>query len=130
MSRQFIQGGSRWEELAGYSRAVVDGDWVFVSGTVGAELSTGRLPTGAAPQAELALDIIEAALLKARSSLADVVRVRVYVPERADVAAVSEVLKRRLGTNRPANTTVCTPLAVEGALVEIEVTARLKARNP
>jgi enamine deaminase RidA (YjgF/YER057c/UK114 family) len=56
-----------------------------------------------------------------------VVRVRVYVPDRADVIAVSGVLKRRLGDNRPANTTLCSALAVEGAKVEIEVTARRRA---
>jgi enamine deaminase RidA (YjgF/YER057c/UK114 family) len=53
-----------------------------------------------------------------------VVRVRVYVPDRSDVMAVSEVLRRRFGDNRPANTTVCCPLAVEEARVELEVSAR------
>ena len=122
--RQFIQSGSRWEELAGYSRAVVDGEWVFVSGTIGQDFETGTFPDTAERQAELALDTIEHALGQARSSLADVVRVRVYVPDRHDVIAVSQVLRRRLGSNRPANTTACSPLAVEGAKVEIEVTAR------
>lgn len=124
MPRRFIASGSPWEELAGYSRAVVDGDWVFVSGTVGQDFATGTLPAGAGAQCEQALDTIEAALVQAEASLADVVRVRVYVPERADVAAVSEVLARRMSPNRPANTTVCCALPVQGARVEIEVTAR------
>ena len=122
--RRFISSGSPWEELAGYSRAVVDGDWVFVSGTVGVNLATMVMPESAEAQAEQALDTIEAALAQVPARLTDVVRVRVYVPERGDVVAVSGVIKRRLGAARPTNTTVCCPLAVDGAKVEIEVTAR------
>ena len=129
MSRRLIASGSPWEELAGYSRAVVDGDWVFVSGTVGVDRATGALPDSAEAQADRALDIIEAALGEAGAALADVVRVRAYVPERGDVPAVSAVLKRRLGHARPANTTVCCPLAVDGAKVELEVTARRGAAS-
>ena len=122
--RRFISSGSPYEELAGYSRAVVDGDWVFVSGTVGQDFATMTMPESAVDQAEQALDTIEAALAQATAGLMDVVRVRVYVPDRADVIAVSAVIKRRLGAARAANTTVCCPLAVEGAKVEIEVTAK------
>ncbi len=124
MARQFIQSGSRWEELAGYSRAVVDGEWIFVSGTLGQDFASGEFPAGAQAQCERALDTIEAALAQAGASLGDVVRVRVYVPDRGDVVAVSEVLRRRFGDNRPANTTLCCPLAVEEARVELEVSAR------
>ncbi len=127
MRRRFISSGSPYEAMAGYSRAVAEGGWVFVSGTVGVDHATGALPAGAAAQAELALDIIERALGEAGAALTDPVRVRVYVPERADVPAVSAVLKRRLGAARAANTTVCAPLAVEGCKVEIEITA-LRAR--
>ena len=123
-ARRFIASGSPWEELAGYSRAVVDGDWIFVSGTVGQDFATMRLPPSAQAQTEKALDIIEAALRQVPASLLDVVRVRVYVPERGDVPAISAVIKRRIGAARATNTTVCCPLAVEGAKVEIEVTAR------
>ncbi len=122
--RRFISSGSPWEELAGYSRAVVEGDWVFVSGTVGVNFTTLQMPESAQAQAEQALDTIEAALAQVPARLDDVVRVRVYVPDRADVVAVSGVIKRRLGHARPTNTTVCCPLAVDGAKVEIEVTAR------
>jgi enamine deaminase RidA (YjgF/YER057c/UK114 family) len=118
MARRFISSGSPWEKVAGYSRAVVDGRWVFVSGTVGSDLRAS-----ARAQAGQSLDIIERALKSAKASLRDVVRVRVYVPRRADVLAVSQVVKRRLGAARAANTTVCSPLAVAGAKVEIEVTA-------
>jgi enamine deaminase RidA (YjgF/YER057c/UK114 family) len=130
-ARTFVSSGSPWEALAGYSRAVVDGRWVFVSGTVGYDRRTNTWPPTAGAQAEVALDIIERALREAGARLLDVVRVRVYVPDRADVAAVSAVVKKRLGAARPANTTVCALLAVENAKVEIEVTAlKPPARRP
>jgi enamine deaminase RidA (YjgF/YER057c/UK114 family) len=128
--RRFIQSGSPYEALAGYSRAVVDGDWIMVSGTIGQDFASGEFPGSAEAQCELALDTIEAALTEAQSNLGDVLRVRVYVPDRADVVAVSQVLRRRLGANRPANTTVCCPLAVEQAKVELEVTARRRRGPP
>lgn len=121
--RKFVSSGSPWEAISGYSRAVVDGRWVFVSGTVGYDRRTNTWPPTADAQAAVALDIIERALREAGAALLDVVIARVYVPERADVAAVSAVIKQRLGAARAANTTVCAPLAVENAKVEIEVTA-------
>jgi hypothetical protein len=84
---------------------------------------TNTWPPTADAQAATSLDIIERALREAGATLLDVVRVRVYVPDRADVEAVSAVIKDRLGAARAANTTVCAPLAVENARVEIEVTA-------
>jgi len=129
--RKFISSGSPWEALAGYSRAVVDGRWVFVSGTVGYDLRTKTWPPTADSQATKALDIIERALRAGGAGLLDVVRVRVYVPDRADVQAVSAVIKKRLGAARAANTTVGAPLAVDNAKVEIEVTAlKPPARRP
>ena len=128
MTRRFISSGSPWEAQAGYSRAVADGDWVFVSGTVGLDAATGQLVHGAQAQAEKALDIIERALIEADASLLDIVRVRVYVPDPGDVPVVSQVLKRRIGAARATNTTVCTPLAVPGCKVEIEVTALRRGR--
>ena len=134
-TRRLITSGSPWEAMAGYSRAVVQSvpsgsgcDWIFVAGTVGTEdMATGRLAAGVTAQAQQALNIIEHALSEAGAVLADTVRVVAYVPERDDVAAVAAVLKERLGAARPANTTVCCPLAVAGAHVEIEITAlRLK----
>jgi len=129
--RRFISSGSPWEALAGYSRAVVDGRWVFVSGTVGYDRGAETWPPTAEGQARVALDIIERALGEAGATLLDVVRVRVYVPDRADVNAVSAVLKERVGAARAANTAICSPLAVAEAKVEIEVTAlRPAARRP
>jgi enamine deaminase RidA (YjgF/YER057c/UK114 family) len=124
MTRRFISSGSPYEKLAGYSRAVVDGKWVFVSGTIGMDFATGHMPDGAAAQAELAIDIIAEALAAAGASLEDVVRMRAIVPDRADINEVSAVIGRRLGPSRAANTTICSPLPVPDAKVEIEVTAR------
>jgi enamine deaminase RidA (YjgF/YER057c/UK114 family) len=128
MTRRHISSGSPWEALAGYSRAVVQpmpgGDWIFVAGTLGMDdPASGRLADGAEAQAHRALDIVERALAQAQARLDDTVRVVAYVPQRADIAAVAGVLKQRLGAARPANTTVCCPLAVDGALVELEITA-------
>ncbi|MFN0182500.1 MAG: RidA family protein [Aquabacterium sp.] len=123
MTRTLISSGSKWEDMAGYSRAVVDGSWIFVSGTVGAN-ADGSFARTAKAQAERAFEIIESALQQARSSLDDVVRVHVYLASARDLGPVAAVLKARLGQARPANTTVCTPLVVPGAKVEIEVTAR------
>lgn len=123
--RRHIFTGSAYEELAGYARAVVVDDRIFVSGTVGYNFRTGDLPSSAADQADQALDTIAWSLEQAGSSLADIVRVRVYVPNPDDVIDVSGVLKNRLGTTYPANTTVCAPLAVPECKVEIEVEAIL-----
>ena len=132
MTRRHIGSGSPWEALAGYSRAVVQalpgGEWIFVAGTLGTvDFDSGRLAEGVQAQTHRALDIVERALAEVPASLADTVRVVAYVPERSDVPAVAAVLKERLGSARPANTTVCCPLAVAGALVEIEITAVRRA---
>lgn len=130
-ARKLIFSGSPFEELAGYARAVVVGEHIYVSGTVGMDFATGQLATGPSAQTETALDTIERALAQANAVLADIVRVRVFVPDQADVEAVSIVIKKRLGSARPANTTVCSPLAVPGAHVEIEVEAvRHSALDP
>ena len=121
--RTHVFSGSSYEELAGYARAVVVGDRIFVSGTVGVDFATGAMPESAEAQASQALDTIERALAEAGSGLQDVVRVRVYVPDPDDVVPVSRVLKARCGAARPANTTVCAPLAVPGCRVELEVDA-------
>ena len=119
-AKTHIFSGSIYEEMAGYARAVVVGDHIFVSGTVGVDFATGQLAEGAEAQTLQALNTIEKALNEAGASLADIVRVRVYIPNPDDVMAVSGVLKEKIGFAYPANTTVCAPLAVPGALVEIE----------
>ncbi len=121
--RSHVFSGSIYEEMAGYARAVIVDDRIFVSGTVGVDFATGDMPEGAREQSSLALDTIERALQDAGSGLHDIVRARVFVPDPEDVGDVSAVLKDRVGFTRPANTTVCAPLAVPGARVEIEVEA-------
>src|SRR5260221_14638362 len=123
MPRQHIYSGSKYEELAGYARAVVDGRFVFVSGTVGADFKTGVFAQGAEAQTEQAIRNISDALTKAGSRLEDVVRIRVYVPDPADVMPISGVIKRHFDKIRPANTTICSPLTFPEMKVEIEVTA-------
>ena len=123
IKRQHVFSGSIYEEMAGYARAVIVGDHVYVSGTVGVDFETGRMPDAAADQTTLAVNTIEKALNDAGSGLQDIVRLRVFVPDAGDVMAVSSVLKSRIGFTHPANTTVCAPLAVEGARVEVEAEA-------
>ena len=117
--RSHVFSGSVYEDMAGYARAVVVDDRIFVSGTVGVDFATGEMAEESEAQAATALDTIETALVEAGSGLHDVVRVRVYLTDPDDVAAVAAILKRRIGFTRPANTTVCAPLVVPGARVEI-----------
>ena len=126
-ARHFISTGTAYEALAGYVRAVADGDWVFVSGTVGVDPATGVWAQGTRAQAHRAIDTIEGALQRAGLGLLDVVRVVVYVASRDDVVAVSEVIRERLGPAQPTNTTLCVPLALEECRVEIEVTAKRRS---
>ena len=124
MTRRLITDGSRFEDIASFSRAVVDGDMIYLSGTTGHYHETGEFPGDAAEQAELAFGYIEAALAEADASLADVLRVVVYLADRHDLMPVCEVVGRKFTDIRPANTTIVTALALADMKVEIEVTAR------
>lgn len=119
-----IFSGSLFEELAGYSRAVIDGDWIFVSGTVGTLPDGAGIPESLEDQMERIFAIITATLAEAQSSLEDVVRCRVFVSDARHVEAVSRLLGRYFGHIRPANTTLITGIPAPGAKVEIEITAR------
>ncbi|NKB27689.1 MAG: RidA family protein [Rhodobacteraceae bacterium] len=130
MPRTHVFSGSIYEEMAGYARAVIVGDAIYVSGTVGVDFKTGELADGPEAQTDRALDTIQATLEEAGSSLGDIVRVRVYAPDPADVMAISGRLKERLGFTSPTNTTICSPLAVPGAHVELEVEALRGSANP
>lgn len=123
MERRLISTGFAMEDAVGYSRAVVDGDWVHVSGTTGFDYATMTLPTDVREQATQALDNIEATLAEAGSSLADVVRVRYLLPNRQDFEPCWPVLRSRFGDVRPAATMQVCGLADERMLIEIEVTA-------
>ncbi len=123
MSRRLISSGSKFEELAGYSRAVVEGDWIFVAGTSGHDPKTGAIAESVVEQTRRSLATIREALEEADAALEDVVRIRVFVAERADVMAVSGVLKEAFDHIRPANTTIVCTMADEPMKVELEVTA-------
>ena len=124
MTRRLISSGSPYEAEIGYSRAVVDGDWIFVSGTTGFDYATMSIPDGAAAQAEQCFRNIEKALSEAGSTLADVVRVHYIVPAREDFHAAMPVLATFMGPVRPAATMICAGLLDERMRIEIEVTAR------
>lgn len=121
--RRSIYSGSRFEEIAGYARAVVDGELIFVSGTAGYDPATMEFADGAAAQARRALDTIAAALAQAEARLSDIVSVRVYLAAREHVMPVSEVLGHTFADPRPANTTILCGFPDERILVEIEAVA-------
>ncbi len=122
--RQIISSGSPFEAEIGYARAVVDGDWVFVSGTTGFDYPTMAISPDAAEQAEQALRNIGAALAEAGASFADVVRVRYILPDRADFPPCWPVLRRYFAEVRPAATMIVAGLADARMKIEIEVTVR------
>ena len=124
--RQLISSGSKWEELAGYSRAVVDGEWIFISGTAGIDPETGKVPEGVDAQMDQIFRIIEMTLEKAGAGLEDLVRLRCYLVDRKYVMVMSKKMNEYLGDIRPANLTIITQLPMEDALIEIEATARKK----
>jgi enamine deaminase RidA (YjgF/YER057c/UK114 family) len=124
MTRRLISSGSTFEEQIGYSRAVVDGDWIHVAGTTGFDYATMTLADGVVAQAEQAIANIAAALAEAGSSFADVVRVRYLLPDREDFEPCWPVLRRAFGVARPAATMQVCGLSDPRMRIEIEVTAR------
>lgn len=124
MARTLISSGSTFEQDIGYSRAVVDGDWVFVSGTTGFDYATMTLPEGLLEQTEQCLRNIEAALRQAGAGLADVVRVHYILPDATEFPACWPVLRKYFGEVRPAATMFAAGLADPRMHIEIEVTAR------
>jgi enamine deaminase RidA (YjgF/YER057c/UK114 family) len=122
--RRLISSGSEFERQIGYSRAVVDGDWIHVSGTTGFDYRTMTLSDDVVEQAEQAFRNIIAALDEAQASLADVVRVRYMLPNRDDFPSIWPVLRHHFGQTRPAATMICCGLSDPQMKIEIEVTAR------
>jgi enamine deaminase RidA (YjgF/YER057c/UK114 family) len=125
MSRRLISSGSPFERDYGCSRAVVDGDCVYVSGTTGYDYATMTMPEGAAEQAEACWRTIGAVLAEAGTGLSGIVRATYYVTDRADAEAVLAVCGRVLAEVRPAATIVVSGLLRPEMRVEIEVTARI-----
>jgi enamine deaminase RidA (YjgF/YER057c/UK114 family) len=124
MSRKLISSGSPFEKQAGYSRAVVDGQWVFLSGTTGYDYETMTMPDGVEAQARNTFATIQSVLAEAGASMSDIVRVHYYITKREDAAAVMTVAGEVLGDIRPAATLLICELLEEAMLIEIEVTAR------
>lgn len=127
MSRTRIGSGSPFEAQMAYSRAVVDGDWVFVSGTTGFDYATMAISEPIAEQAEQCLLNIRSALQQAGADLSDIVRIRYIVPDVAEFPACWPVLQRYLGAIRPAATLFSAGLLDPRMKIEIEVTARRQA---
>ncbi|RPJ10172.1 MAG: RidA family protein [Deltaproteobacteria bacterium] len=123
MSRILISSGSTFEAEIGYSRAVVQGDWVFVSGTTGFDYSTMTISDDLAEQAEQCLTNIESALAQAGSSMADVVRVTYVLPNGSEFKDCWPVLRKHFGSVRPAAMMISAGLADPRMKIEIEVTA-------
>ncbi len=127
MTRQLIGSGSSFEREIGYSRAVLDGEWVFVSGTTGFDYATMTVHEGLVEQTEQCFRNIEAALGKAGASLADVVRVTYILPDAREFAQCWPVLRRHFGEIRPAATMISAGLVDPRLRIEIEVTARKRS---
>lgn len=125
--RRLISSGSTFEAEIGYSRAVVQGDWIFVSGTTGFDYATMTIVDDIVVQTEQCLRNIESALEQAGASLADVVRVSYLLPDAAEFPRCWPVLRRCFGQIRPAATMISAGLADPRMRIEIEVTALRRA---
>ena len=124
MTRRLISSGSKFEQDIGYSRAVVDGEWIFVSGTTGFDYASMSISDNLQDQAEQALRNIQAALKEAGADLADVVRVTYILPKADKFSECWPILRKYFASVRPAATMICAGLADPRMQIEIEVTAR------
>jgi enamine deaminase RidA (YjgF/YER057c/UK114 family) len=128
MTRRLISSGSKFEQDVGYSRAVVDGEWVFVSGTTGFDYRTMTISDSLIEQTEQCLKNIQFALHSAGADFADVVRVNYIVPKAERFPDCWPVLRKYFGAGRPAMTMISAGLLDPRMQIEIEVTARLRAK--
>jgi enamine deaminase RidA (YjgF/YER057c/UK114 family) len=124
MSRKLISSGSEFEKVAGYSRAVVDGRWVFVSGTTGFDYKAGSISDDVVEQTHQAFRNIQAALDEADAGFKHAVRVRIFLADGADFVKIAPVLGQYLGESRPANTTIVCGMVDPRMKIEVEITAR------
>ncbi len=127
MTRQLISSGSTFEHDIGYSRAVVDGEWVFVSGTTGFDYATMTISDNLLDQTEQCFKNIQSALHEAGAEFADVVRVTYVLPNASRFSDCWPVLRKYFGAVRPAAMMICAGLADPRMQIEIEVTARKRA---
>jgi enamine deaminase RidA (YjgF/YER057c/UK114 family) len=128
MQRKLISSGSTFEADIGYSRAVVQGDWVFVSGTTGFDYSRMTISDNLLEQTEQCLKNVETALAQAGASLRDVVRVTYVLPNAGDFPRCWPVLRKYFGEVRPAAMMISAGLSDPRMQIEIEVTALKHAR--
>jgi len=124
MARRLISSGSSFEQEIGFSRAVVDGRWVFVSGTTGFDYSAMTISDDIVEQTEQCFRNIRQALEEAGARLEDVVRVTYIVPDGSQFTECWPVLRKHFGTIRPAATMISAGLADPRMRIEIQVTAR------
>ena len=125
MSRRLISTGSPFEKAAGYSRAVIDGDFAFVSGTTGYDYATMTMPADVTSQTRNCFKTIEAALKDGGFAMADIVRATYYITDLADADAVLAVCGEKLGDIRPAATLLIVARLYKPEMkVEIEITAK------
>ena len=124
MPRERVSQGSSFEQQIGYSRAVVDGRWVFVSGTTGYDYTTMTISDDVVDQCRQTLANIDDALTRAGSCAADVVRVRYLLPDAADLEPCWPLLRDYFGRARPAATMMVVGLSEPAMKIEIEITAR------
>lgn len=125
--RRLISSGSQFETDIGYSRAVVDGDWIFVSGTTGFDYAAKTISEDVAEQTEQTLKNIGWALAEAGATFADVVRANYVLPNGDDFPACWPVLRNYFGEIRPASMMIVAGLADPRMKIEIEVTARKRS---
>ena len=126
MPRKLISSGSTFEAQIGYSRAVVDGEWVFVSGTTGFDYSTMTIADDIVEQTEQCLKNIADALQQAGSRLEDVVRATYILPAASEFEQCWPILRKYFGDIRPAATMISAGLADPRIRIEIEVTAKIR----
>ena len=124
MNRRLISSGSSFEREIGYSRAVVDGEWIFVSGTTGFDYQSMTISNSLIEQTEQCLRNIQSALEQAGASLRDVVRVTYVLPKAEGFPQCWPILRKYFGDVRPAAMMISAGLADPRMRIEIEVTAR------
>lgn len=125
MSRRLISTGSPFEKTAGYSRAVVDGEFVFISGTTGYDYATMTMPEDVAAQARNCFKTVAGVLKDAGFAMADIVRATYYITDAKDADAVFAVCGEHLGEIRPAATLLVVAALLKPEMkIEIEITAK------
>lgn len=127
MTRKLISSNSDFEKKFGYSRAVVDGEYVFVSGTTGYNYAKMSINDDVASQAEQCFKNIESVLTEAGSCVRNIVRITYILPDRDDFELCSPVLNGWLGSVRPAATMFEARLLNDSMKIEIQVTARINS---